>query len=122
MVYWTVSELREFLELIEEGGDGDKLVRFDYCGTKYTLDWPVTFERGKVKKESFTIRDEIRRGEEITSDVMKDTVDFMIERDYTDLPDEEKMNVLFDTIYEVKQMITDYDNLWEDFWEEEEEE
>lgn len=107
MVYWTVSELRELLELIEEGGDGDKLVRFDYCGNKYTIDWPVTFKRGKVKKESFTLLDELKRGEEIPSDVFTDTADFMIQRDYTDLPDEEKMNVFLDTIDEVKQMLTE---------------
>ena len=111
MVDWTIKELRELLEMIEEGGDGDKIVRFDYDGEKYQLDWPVTFERGKVKRELFSLDEEVIY-------VNKDTADFMIRLDFSSLSDEDKVRVGLDSLEEVRQMIIDYDNSLE---EEEEE-
>lgn len=100
MVDWTIKELRELLEMIEENGDGDRIIRFDYDGEKYQLDWPVAFKRGQVKRELFSMDEEVIY-------VNKDTADFMIILDFSSLSAEDKVRVGLDSLEEVRQMLTE---------------
>ena len=100
MVDWTIKELRELLEMIEENGDGDRIIRFDYDGENYQLDWPVAFKRGKVKRELFSMDEEVIY-------VNKDTADFMLIPDDRNLSNEGKVHVFLDSVEEVRQMLTD---------------
>lgn len=83
---WTVKEFRQFLEIIEkEAGVGHKIIRFRDGEKVYQLDFPICFTHCQVERESHSIMGEIKRADGITPYVMKDTVDFHLERDYSSL-------------------------------------
>ena len=83
---WTVKEFRQFLEIIEkEAGVGHKIIRFRDGWKVYQLGSPIWFTHCQVERESHSILGEIKRADGITPYVMKDTVDFMMERDYSSL-------------------------------------
>ena len=83
---WTVKEFRQFLEIIEnEVGVGPKIIRFRDGEKVYQLGFPIWFTHCQVERESHSILGEIKRADGITPYVMKDTVDFMMERDYSSL-------------------------------------
>ena len=100
MVDWTISDLRELLEMCEENGDGDRIIRFDYDGEPYQLDWPICFKRNQVPIKTFTLHGERTK-------VVKDTADFMLIPDDRNLSKEDKVHAFLDSLEEVRQMLTD---------------